>query len=99
MKNRILKIHPKDNAIVALADLQAGETVMLDGQPFEIKEQVAAKHKFASEDLEEGAPVYMYGVLVGKTKSAVQKGHKLTVTNLKHAASGFEVGERHTDWS
>jgi altronate hydrolase len=99
MKNRILKIHPKDNAIVALADLQAGETVTLDGgESFEVKEQVVAKHKFAAADLEEGAPVYMYGVLVGKTKMPVKKGYRLTIANLKHAASDFEVGERHTSW-
>jgi len=98
MKSKILKIHPKDNAIVALADLQPGEILTLDGETFEIKEQVSAKHKFAAEDLEEGSPVYMYGVLVGKTKSLVKKGYRLTTANLKHAASDFEVGERKTDW-
>ena len=40
----------------------------------------------------------MYGVLVGKTKSLVKKGYRLTTANLKHAASDFEVGERKTDW-
>jgi len=98
MKSKILKIHPKDNAIVALADLQPGEILTLDGETFEIKEQVSAKHKFAAKDLEEGSPVYMYGVLVGKTKSLVKKGYRLTTANLKHAASDFEVGERKTDW-
>lgn len=98
MKSKILKIHPKDNAIVALTDLQPGEILTLDGETFEIKEQVSAKHKFAAEDLEEGSPVYMYGVLVGKTKSLVKKGYRLTTANLKHAASDFEVGERKTDW-
>jgi altronate hydrolase len=98
MKNRILKIHPADNAIVALADLQAGETVTFNGESFDVKEQVAAKHKFAAVDLDEGAPVYMYGVLVGKTKMPVKKGYRLTTANLRHAASDFEVGERHTNW-
>ena len=99
MKNKILKIHPDDNAIVALTDLQAGDTVIWDNVSFEIKERVAAKHKFATEDLDEGAPVYMYGVLIGKTKMPVQKGYGLNTSNLKHAASGFEVGERHTTWN
>lgn len=98
MKSRILKIHPRDNAIVALTDLQPGENVTFDNELFEIKEQVAAKHKFAATDLDEGAPVYMYGVLVGKTKTRVPKGYRLTTTNLKHAANGFEVGERKTSW-
>lgn len=98
MKSRILKIHPGDNAIVALTDLQPGENVTFDNELFEIKEQVAAKHKFAATDLDEGAPVYMYGVLVGKTKTRVPKGYRLTTTNLKHAANGFEVGERKTSW-
>jgi len=99
MKNRILKINNRDNAIVALTDLQAGETVFLDDEAIEIKEQVAAKHKFAAEDLLEGSKVYMYGVLVGKTSKDVLKGHRLTTANLQHAASDFTVGERKTEWN
>jgi altronate hydrolase len=98
MKSKILKIHPDDNAIVALTDLQAGELVNVDGVTIELKEQVAAKHKFALTDLPEGASVRMYGVLVGTTKTDVQKGDRLTTANLKHAASSFTAGERRTDW-
>ena len=99
MKNTILKIHPDDNAIVALVDLKAGDSPVFESESFEIKENIAAKHKFAAVDLAEDAPVYMYGVLVGKTTSAIKKGHRLTTTNLKHAASSYSVGERNTHWN
>ena len=99
MKNTILKIHPDDNAIVALVDLKAGDSPVFESESFEIKENIAAKHKFAAVDLAEDAPVYMYGVLVGKTTSAIKKGHRLTTTNLKHASSSYSVGERNTHWN
>jgi altronate hydrolase len=99
MKARILKINTQDNAIVALADLQNGEMICLDGEVIEIKEPVAAKHKFAAEDLSQGSNVYMYGALVGKTSKDVLKGYRLTTANLRHAASDFTVGKRKTEWN
>ncbi|GAB2777972.1 altronate dehydratase family protein [Rhabdobacter roseus] len=94
----ILKIHPDDNAIVALRDLKKDETVRLDGQEFTLQDDVAAKHKFAEHDLAPGDSVYMYGVLVGKAQSAIPKGGLLHVFNLKHATNSFAVGTRKTDW-
>ena len=98
MKHIILKIHPIDNAIVALGNLKQGDQPVFEGEIFDIKENIAAKHKFAASDLSAGESVYMYGVLVGKTTTAVKKGYKLTTTNLKHAASTYAVGERNLKW-
>ena len=39
MKCRVLKIHPDDNLIVALDNLQIGETIELDGIHYPIKEK------------------------------------------------------------
>ena len=51
MKNKVLKIHPNDNVIVALTDLFKGEIITLDGQSYTLTENIAAKHKFAMYDL------------------------------------------------
>jgi altronate hydrolase len=40
----------------------------------------------------------MYGVLVGKAETEILKGARITTSNVKHAASSFEAGERKTDW-
>ena len=91
MKHKILKIHPDDNAIVALADLAQGETVHLDGQEYYLLEKIAAKHKFAAKDFKIDDPIKMYGVLVGKAQQFILKGGLLTTNNVKHATNSYEL--------
>ncbi|MFD2871824.1 UxaA family hydrolase [Mucilaginibacter ximonensis] len=98
MRNTTLKIHPKDNIEVALTDLKAGDTVISDGNPITLTEDVAAKHKFALHDLNPGDDVVMYGVLVGKAVEPVKTGQLVTTRNIKHASGDYELRERKTDW-
>jgi altronate hydrolase len=94
----ILKVHPADNVLVALTNLEKGKTVNYEGQEYTIQEFVKAKHKFATADLAVGDSVIMYGVLVGKAQEPIKKGGLISTGNIKHAANDFVVGERHTDW-
>jgi altronate hydrolase len=98
MKQKITKVHPKDNVMVALADLQAGEEVTYKGDTYKPAEFISAKHKFAITDLPEGTDIIMYGVLVGRTQSHIPVGGLLTITNVKHAANGFVTGNNHLNW-
>ena len=98
MEKKILKVHPKDNVLVALVDLAEGEAILYGDQVYILKDNVKAKHKFVTEDLRTDDQVIMYGVLVGKAKLPVPKGAVLTTANLKHAATGFHTGEHHMEW-
>jgi altronate hydrolase len=98
MKQRITKVHPKDNVMVALTDLQAGEELTYKGETYKTIEFIPGKHKFAINDLPTGTEIIMYGVLVGITQSDIPAGGLLTITNVKHAASGFLTGNKHTHW-
>ena len=98
MSNRVLKVHPDDNVIVALSDIKKGEIVEYDQKPYELVTDIPAKHKFAQSDFEIGEEIYMYGVLVGKAHQKINKGEWITTFNVKHAASEFNIGERHTEW-
>ncbi|RXF71570.1 UxaA family hydrolase [Arcticibacter tournemirensis] len=98
MKQKVLKVHPDDNVLVALTDLNPGEVVSYRGEEYQIQEKIPAKHKFAQEFLATGAEVTMYGVLVGKAQSDIHRGGLLSTENIKHAASGFSIGERRTEW-
>lgn len=98
MKNNILKVHPADNVIVALTDLKKGQEVKLDGVSYTLADDIKAKHKFTTEALQEGDEVTMYGVLVGKAKQAIPKGGVIATTNLRHAADGYQLGQRKTSW-
>jgi len=98
MKQRITKVHPKDNVMVALTDLQAGEELTYKGETYKPIEFIPGKHKFAINDLPVGTQIIMYGVLVGITQSDIPAGGLLTTTNIKHAASGFITGNNHAHW-
>ncbi len=89
MRQKVLKIHPNDNLIVALEHLRAGETVRWEGEAYEIKHDVPPKHKFAARDLAPNDSAYMYGVLVGKAMAPIRRGEPVTTTNLRHDAQGY----------
>lgn len=93
-----LQIHPADNVLVALQDLKKGTAINFNGHTFTLETDVAAKHKFTINSLQTGDPIYMYGVLVGKTTEPVAQGAGITVSNIKHAADGFQLAERKLDW-
>ncbi len=99
MKSIILKIHPADTILVALKNLQAGETVAYDGLEYTIKENIPAKHKFYMRDEGPGASVIMYGVLVGKTEKSVTSGSRVSTENLKHASGAYNFREANYQWA
>ncbi len=99
MKQRVLKVHTDDNVLVALTDLEQGETVIFEGEEFQLKDKVQAKHKFAINNLQPGDEVTMYGVLVGKAQVEIPRGGLISTENLKHAASSFTIGDRKTSWN
>src|ERR1051325_8243922 len=95
---RVLQLDPRDNVLIALADLKQGQIVEHAGEKYALLSNVSAKHKFATQDLTQGAPVTMYGVLVGKTSQPVRRGDVLTTANLHHEAAAYHEKTRDFDW-
>jgi altronate hydrolase len=98
MKQTVLKVHPKDNVLVALKNLAKGETVQFNDERYTLTENVSAKHKFFVRDMKAGDEVIMYGVLVGKAQSNIPAGGLMTTTNIKHAADPFIYRPYHYEW-
>ncbi|MFN5646818.1 MAG: UxaA family hydrolase [Sphingobacteriales bacterium] len=96
--NKILRIDPLDNVIVALKDLAAGEELQVEGGRLKVEESIPAKHKFYLTDLPQGGEVYMYGVLVGKTTRPVKRGGLMSTANLHHAASPYGFRDVQYQW-
>jgi altronate hydrolase len=97
MPANILRLDPRDNVLIALTDLKAGEPVDFDGRQYHLAKNVPAKHKFATQTLSPGDAVVMYGVLVGKAVKPISAGELLTTTNIQHQAAPFheQSGEYH----
>lgn len=99
MKKSVLRIHPKDNVLVALKDLAKGQEIEFDGNKYVLKTDVAAKHKFTMQTLNTDDPVFMYGVLVGKAKETIETGARISTGNLKHASDAYSLSSvRKTNW-
>jgi len=96
---KALKLDPRDNVIVALFPLQAGETVSCDGHDYTLAENVPAKHKFAAIDFAPGNDIIMYGVLVGKASQKISSGQLLSTKNIRHDASSYERRNQSPDWT
>src|SRR5580700_6158490 len=92
---KILRIDPKDNVLVALTQLPAGEPITFGGEQFVPLSEIPAKQKFAIRDLAVGDEVIMYGGIVGVIRQAIPRGGLLSTRNVQHDASGFgpKVGE------
>jgi altronate hydrolase len=95
----IQRLHPDDDAIVALRNLRAGETVSLDDRQWKLRTDIPAKHKFAARDFAADELVKMYGTVVGKTRSAIACGELLSQGNVAHAVAPAAVSGSGFHWS
>lgn len=96
---RVLRIHPGDNVLVALQDLKAGEHIVHESWTYVLVDDIAAKHKFFTEDLSEGGEIRMYGVLVGRVVQNVKAGQWMSTANVKHAAEPYFYRPSAYQWS
>jgi altronate hydrolase len=93
-----LRIHPKDNVLVALRDLDRGTLIEFEGQSFNLADKVAAKHKFTLNAMQPDDSIFMYGVLVGKATTSIPQGGLISTETIHHASSEFHLGKRKLDW-
>ena len=99
MKQLVLKVHPKDNVLVALQDLQKGQLINYNGETFILQEDIKAKHKFFTTDLQQGDKVIMYGVLVGTVQKDIGKASWMSTDNIKHAAEPYIYRNTNYKWN
>ncbi|HLK03285.1 MAG TPA: altronate dehydratase family protein [Candidatus Acidoferrum sp.] len=95
----VLKLDPRDNVIVALTPLRAGEVVTHESQTYTLLEDIRPKHKFAAQDFEIGSEIIMYGVLVGKASQQIARGQLLSTANIRHDAAHYARRKTNWQWS
>jgi altronate hydrolase len=99
MTTKFLKIHPADNVFVALTDLKAGETVVVNGEKLILVDDVPAKHKFAQSEINSDGEVFMYGTVVGKATKPIKAGGVIGTHNLKHKAAPYSGRTKTYQWT
>jgi altronate hydrolase len=101
MASPVLKLDPRDNVLVALQNLRQGERFNFAEQTYVLTTDVHAKHKLATENLDAGSDLIMYGVLVGKARQPIQRGEALTTRNVIHQAAPYHhyQNSREYEWA
>ena len=85
-----LRVHPRDDVLVALRDVQAGETVRSGAEAIVAKSFVPRGHKLAATAIEAGAAVHKYGWPIGRATRAIEPGEHVHTQNLATALTAHE---------
>ena len=99
MSGPVIQLHPKDNVVVALENLEAGSTIPDKGMEFKLRQNIPAKHKFAIADLKKGDAIIMYGVLVGKATQHISRADLITIHNITNAVEEYSAGIANYEWT
>lgn len=95
---RFLQIHEQDNVVVALEEFRKTDFLQLKDDSIAIGETIPVKHKIAIVDLAPGELIKMYGLTVGKAKSAIRKGARISTENTEHATESYETITHRSVW-
>lgn len=95
---KILRINPKDNVIVALRDLCKGDKIKEGMEQYQLTGDIAAKHKFAAKDFVAGDTIIMYGVTVGKATKEIKMGSLISVDNVVHDIDPIDKNTKDYHW-
>ncbi len=96
---KVLKVDRRDNVLVALTNLNAGEPVTFAGEVYTPISNIPAKQKFSVADLAVGADVIMYGGKVGRVREEIPRGGLVSTRNLQHDTSGFTQKNGSFHWT
>lgn len=80
--NQYLRINPKDNVAVALAPLEKGTQIRIDGLNVTLAEDIPQGHKFALCDIGKEDEIIKYGGPIGRAKEALIPGRWVHVHNI-----------------
>lgn len=92
MASKGLRLHPRDNCIVALTDVRQGEAIAYETGTVVSNGDIDIGHKVAIATLAEGEKVYKYGASIGSATSKIRPGDHIHTHNL---TSDYIVGFHH----
>ncbi|MBS6644578.1 MAG: altronate dehydratase [Clostridiaceae bacterium] len=79
----LVRIHPKDNVAVALADLYPNQRYTIAGQEVCVSSPIPKAHKVALARIEKGKTVVKYGAPIGIAQKTIEPGDHVHSHNLR----------------
>jgi altronate dehydratase len=81
----VLHLNQRDNVVVAIHSLHAGDAVDLNGRQVLVAEDIPFGHKLAVATIGEGDGIVKYGEVIGRATSPIPPGHHVHVHNVVSA--------------
>jgi arabinonate dehydratase len=95
-----MRLHQRDNVILALSNLKQG--TVLSGDGIVCAQDIPVGHKIAAKRIEANAPVRKYGQIIGAAIHAIEAGQHVHTHNLgmTQLLSNYSIGgeSRSTDY-
>ncbi|MCM3550745.1 altronate dehydratase family protein [Alkalihalobacillus clausii] len=88
MSNAFFQVHPTDNVIVSLKDLQKDQRIQFKEEHIPLSRDVPSGHKIAIRDIAVGEDIVKYGFPIGKASKPIQKGDWVHTDNVVTKLSG-----------
>lgn len=86
----IIQLNESDNVVVALKDLQAGQTIAVQGKEVVLKEDIKRGHKVASKNISINENVVKYGYPIGHAIINIAIGEHVHTQNTKTNLDGIK---------
>ena len=87
--NPWIRLHPRDNVVVARVHIPAGAALEFDGTTLKTVQAIAPGHKMAIRAIAKGETVYKYGEEIGRAGTNLSPGAWVHTHNLL-----FDINER-----
>lgn len=99
--NPWIRLHPRDNVVVARVHIPAGAALDFEGTPIRTSQPISPGHKMAVQPIREGEIVYKYGEEIGLAGRALSPGAWVHTHNLLFDVNEreYEFGTAHADLS
>lgn len=83
MSRKAILLHPRDNVVICIAAVAAGDRFLVDGEEIVATEDVALGHKLARRALTPGDKVLKYGASIGTMTLPANAGEWVHTHNMK----------------
>ena len=80
---RLLRLSPKDNVLIAIASLPAGERLALPAETVTLPSPISLGFKVAARRIAAGEKIIKYGAPIGSATREIAAGDLVHVHNLK----------------
>lgn len=80
---RLLLLSPGDTVYVLRGQIEAGETVLVEGRTVTVPQRLGLGHKIARVSVAAGGKVVKYGAPIGSATRAIAPGDHVHLHNLK----------------